>query len=69
MKLVKVSDYDIRQATAELPSAVALCEHHWINKHQPDFPPQIYWIRQCSLCSRIDGKDIADQVATPEATT
>jgi hypothetical protein len=38
------------------------CEHHWVSKHQPDFPMAIYWVRQCSLCTLIDGANLAEQV-------
>ena len=42
------------------------CEHHWASRHQPDFPPQMYWIRVCTLCGRIDGADLVAQLG-PEA--
>ena len=42
--------------------ALSDCEHQWVSKHQPDFPEPIYWVGVCSLCGRIDGQMLADQL-------
>jgi hypothetical protein len=47
-------------------AALAECSHHWISIHQPDFPPEVYWVRQCSMCRRIDGADLAAQMTHQE---
>ena len=39
------------------------CEHHWVSRHQPDFPEPIYWIDTCSLCERISGERLAEEIA------
>lgn len=38
------------------------CEHHWVSSHQPDFPPEVYWIAQCSQCGIFNGALLAEQV-------
>lgn len=38
------------------------CEHHWVSSHQPDFPREIYWIEQCSLCDRFNGAALKKSV-------
>ncbi len=46
----------------ELAGQAQACEHFWISKHQPDFPRELYWVRQCSMCNQIDAADLAEQV-------
>jgi hypothetical protein len=43
------------------------CDHHYVSIHQSDFPSELYWIRQCSLCRRIDGEDLARSLSDAEA--
>jgi len=45
---------------------VPACDHHWISRHQPDFPPPIRWVRVCSLCGGIDSADLARELAQPD---
>lgn len=47
---------------ADGPAQIPECDHHWISAHQPDFPPAVYWVRYCSICHRIDGSDLTEQV-------
>jgi len=42
-------------------------EHHYTSIHQPDFPPEVYWIRQCTICHHIDGELLAFQVQQARA--
>ena len=44
---------------------VLTCEHWWVSRHQPDFPPPIHWVRVCGLCGEIDSADLARQLAPP----
>jgi len=46
---------------------VPTCEHWWVSRHQPDFPPPIRWVRVCGLCGEIDSADLARELA-PEVT-
>lgn len=45
----------------------AQCEHHWISKHQPDFPHPIYWVDVCSLCGNINGERLAEELRSVAA--
>ena len=47
---------DVNRATT--PQHPPTCEHRWVFKHQPDFPPEIFWISVCTLCHAIDGKEL-----------
>src|ERR1035437_2182690 len=53
-----------RRVMGEQPVEKATCEHHWVSRHQPDFPPPIRFVRVCSQCGDIDGDDLARELST-----
>jgi hypothetical protein len=53
----------VQQVQGMTAETVPVCEHHWVETHQSDFPPAIRWVRQCSQCDRIDGGDLTEQLA------
>jgi hypothetical protein len=56
-----ISEQD-RQQWQEGP-AFAYCDHHWISRHQPDFPDPIYWVTHCSQCGRVSGDQLREELA------
>lgn len=38
------------------------CPHDWHYINQPDFPPEVPWVRMCGICLAIDGAHLAHQL-------
>jgi hypothetical protein len=40
------------------------CPHAWRSFHQDDFPPEIYWVRLCTICLQIDASELGGLLGT-----